>query len=198
VGECEADQAVVAVGHLADHLGAHGLLGSEPREVERLLRGLAVTFDRHHVGEADRVVAGIVETGPFGFGKYSTTVNGVGLAGTRGSAIGPRSFSQWRISASRTRSPNNTRPVTTILLIEPSEATRSSMPTLVTLPSESTRTGTASTYTIGTWARTSSRSSGDNHPVEVSVSASWSMSFTTLMFARVRWLLLAFRSNRGV
>jgi hypothetical protein len=35
--------------------------------------------------------------------------------------------------------------VTTILLIDPSEATRSNMPTSVTLPSESTRTGTAST-----------------------------------------------------
>ena len=82
-----------------------------------------------------------------GYGVMQSLISshGVGWAGRRGRASGPRSFSSWRISASRTRSPNSTRPLTTIRLIVPSAATRSSMPTSVTRPSPSTRTGTAST-----------------------------------------------------
>ena len=42
----------------------------------------------------------------------------------------------------------------------------------MTIPPASTRTGTASTYTIGIWARICARRSGDSHEVSVSVSMS--------------------------
>ena len=42
----------------------------------------------------------------------------------------------------------------------------------MTMPPASTRTGTASTYTIGIWARIWARRSGDSHAVSVSVSMS--------------------------
>ena len=58
-------QAVVAAGHLVpitvelDRLG-----GREPRQVESLLGRLAIAVDRHDVGEAHGVVAGVVEARP--------------------------------------------------------------------------------------------------------------------------------------
>ena len=64
-----------------------------------------------------------------GVGKYSATVNGCGLAGTRGRAIGPRSFSMWRSRASRTRSWCSTRPDTSSRHTLPSSPSRSSTPT---------------------------------------------------------------------
>ena len=72
-------------------------------------------------------------------------MNGTGDAGSSGNAIGPRSFSRCRNSASRSVSPNMTRPLTSVRVIAPWALPRSSMPTLVTTPIPSTRTGTAST-----------------------------------------------------
>ena len=97
VGEGEADQAVVAAGHLAAHRRADRFGRAEPGEVEGLLRRLAVAVDRHDVGQRHGVVPGVVEPERSGSGKYSTIVNGVGSAGRRGRASGPRSFSRWRI-----------------------------------------------------------------------------------------------------
>ena len=80
-----------------------------------------------------------------GKGKYSATENGTALAGSNGKAIGPRSFSRWRNSASRRDSPYITRPETSMRVIAPVSDARSSIPTSVTLPRPSTRTGTPST-----------------------------------------------------
>ncbi len=44
-------------------------VGREPGEVERLLGRDAVATDRNDVGQAHRVVAGIVEPGTIGFGE---------------------------------------------------------------------------------------------------------------------------------
>ena len=62
VGQGEADEAIVAAGHLLAHRRPDDLGGAEPRQVEGLLGRDAVTVDGHDVGEADGVMAGIVET----------------------------------------------------------------------------------------------------------------------------------------
>lgn len=80
-----------------------------------------------------------------GIGKYSATVNGSGWGGSSGNAIGPRSFSTWRNSASRIVSPNRTRPETIVRVISPMGVDRSRMPISVTWPEPSVRTGIAST-----------------------------------------------------
>ena len=69
VGEGEADQAVVAAGHLLAHRRPDHLGRAEPGQVERLLGRDAVAVDRHDVGEADGVVAGVVEPGAIGVGE---------------------------------------------------------------------------------------------------------------------------------
>ena len=61
VGEGEAEEAVVAAGHLLADAGADRLGRAEPGQVEGLLGRDAVAVDRHDVGEADGVVAGVVE-----------------------------------------------------------------------------------------------------------------------------------------
>ncbi len=80
-----------------------------------------------------------------GNGKYSATEKGVGDAGSCGKAMGPRSFSRCRKSASRSVSPCMTRPLTSVRVMLPAGFTRSSTPTSVTAPMPSTRTGIAST-----------------------------------------------------
>ena len=45
----------------------------------------------------------VVQRGDAGSGKYSATVNGTGLTGSRGNAAGPRSFSMLRCRASADR-----------------------------------------------------------------------------------------------
>jgi SAM-dependent methyltransferase len=61
VSERQADQAVVAAGHLEHDIVAHGLFGGEPMEVERLLGGFALAIDRDDVGKADSMVPWVVE-----------------------------------------------------------------------------------------------------------------------------------------
>src|ERR1700712_4142825 len=72
---------------------------------------------------------------------FSVAENGIGLVGSCGNAIGPRSFSRCRKSASRSVSPYMTRPDTMVRVIDPLGETRSRTPTSVTCPSPSTRTG---------------------------------------------------------
>jgi len=67
------------------------------------------------------------------------------------------------------RSPYRTRPDTIARLTLPSGIARRRSPTLVTLPCASTRTGTASTYKIGSRSRAASRSSDANQPLNVCV-----------------------------
>jgi hypothetical protein len=62
-----------------------------------------------------------------------------------------------------------THTLTTMREIDPSGATRNNMPTCVTLPAASTRTGTASTYTMGSRDRATSISSSESHCSWVSV-----------------------------
>ena len=63
---------------------------------------LTVAAAEAAIGLAILVVLNIVG---LGVGKYSATWNGTGLAGSCGKAIGPRSFSRCRNSASRNVSP---------------------------------------------------------------------------------------------
>ena len=51
VGERLAQQHSMSVVHLLDDAGGQRLLGGQPRQVERVLLGQAVTRDRHHEGE---------------------------------------------------------------------------------------------------------------------------------------------------
>ena len=69
VGEGEAEQAVVAAGHLLPHRRADRLGRREPGQVERLLRRLAVAVDGHDVGQAHGVVPGVVEARAVGVGE---------------------------------------------------------------------------------------------------------------------------------
>ena len=62
VGEGEAHEAVMAACHLPLDTVADGFVRSEPDEIECFLRRLAVTVDRHDVGEAASVLAGIVKS----------------------------------------------------------------------------------------------------------------------------------------
>jgi hypothetical protein len=61
VRECKPNETVVATHHLKDNVIADRLFRSEPPQVKRLLGRFAFTFNRHNVGETDRMMPRIVE-----------------------------------------------------------------------------------------------------------------------------------------
>ena len=56
----KAQETIVTSGHLGDDLGAHGFLGRDPREVERVSGRGGLAVDRDDVRQADRVLARVV------------------------------------------------------------------------------------------------------------------------------------------
>ena len=104
-GEGCAEQCAAAALHVGGHRLGCCLGGPHPGDLERVLPRLAGAGHRHHVGERDGVLAGVHVHARPGHGKYSATENGTGFAGRSGNAIGPRSFSRCRNSASRSVSP---------------------------------------------------------------------------------------------
>lgn len=163
------EQHTLPARHFALHSRGGRLLRAEPDQVQSVLPGAAVTGHRHDVGEGHRVLARVVVGSDARRGEVLGDREGLEEAGTRGRATGPRSFSRWRSSASRTRSWCRTRPDTRVRLTVPSGPMRSSRPMLVTSPLSSTRTGTASTYRIGMRALAVSSSSLLSQPCAVSV-----------------------------
>ena len=104
VGQGLTQQDPVAAVHLAEGGERGGLVGRDPRQVERVLLRRAVAHTGTTKASATACCRGSWNGVTPGVGKYSATVNGCGDNGIRGIDRGPRSFSTCRISASRMRS----------------------------------------------------------------------------------------------
>ena len=63
MAEGETHEAVLAARHLGPYTLTDRLIRGDPREVERVLRRGAVAIDGDDEGQADGVLAGIVEPG---------------------------------------------------------------------------------------------------------------------------------------
>jgi pyrimidine-specific ribonucleoside hydrolase len=91
------------------HLGGDALGdrldGRHPRHLERVLPRLARARDGHDVGERDRVLPFVAERRDAGQREVLGHRERHGARGRSGNAIGPRSFSRCRKSASRRVSP---------------------------------------------------------------------------------------------
>lgn len=87
--------------HLLNELGNLRAMRIHPLHVERLILRLAVTGDRHHIAQRNRMLARVEVRRDSRVGKNSATVNGVNVCGSTGNASSPMSFEMLRAIASR-------------------------------------------------------------------------------------------------